>query len=207
MTRHRRYRMRRKTRLRLRAPAVTLFLLACLLSLDGTGVLRTGLLCAILHESAHALVYRKLWHRWPDLALSPFGICLQLRGVPMTPEEELRFTALTSGTEYDKVKPVKCNEGNQYAAFPVPEKPRSVQGVNSRYAEYIPEQQAESTVGRAVYARYSVWVYAALCLPHPRRLAAARGRQTEVVPRTFALCQISHLAGAFIFALAATNGR
>ena len=38
MTRHRRYRMRRKTRLRLRAPAVTLFLLACLLSLDGTGV-------------------------------------------------------------------------------------------------------------------------------------------------------------------------
>ena len=117
------------------------------------------------------------------------------------------FTALTSGTEYDKVKPVKCNEGNQYAAFPVPEKPRSVRGVNSRYAEYIPEQQAESTVGRAVYARYSVWVYAALCLPHPRRLAAARGRQTEVVPRTFALCQISHLAGAFIFALAATNGR
>ena len=69
MTRHRRYRMRRKTRLRLRAPAVTLFLLACLLSLDGTGVLRTGLLCAILHESAHALVYRKLWHRWPDLAV------------------------------------------------------------------------------------------------------------------------------------------
>ena len=93
MTRHRRYRMRRKTRLRLRAPAVTLFLLACLLSLDGTGVLRTGLLCAILHESAHAFVYRKLWHRWPDLALSPFGICLQLRGVPMTPEEELRLAA------------------------------------------------------------------------------------------------------------------
>ena len=62
-------------------------------NLDGTGVLRTGLLCAILHESAHALVYRKLWHRWPDLALSPFGICLQLRGVPMTPEEELRLAA------------------------------------------------------------------------------------------------------------------
>ena len=93
MTRHRRYRMRRKTRLRLRAPAITLFLLACLLSLDGTGVLRTGLLCAILHESAHALVYRKLWHCWPDLALSPFGICLQLRGVPMTPEEELRLAS------------------------------------------------------------------------------------------------------------------
>ena len=93
MTRHRRYRMRRKTRLRLRAPAVTLFLLACLLSLDGTGVLRIGLLCAILHESAHALVYRKLWHCWPDLALSPFGICLQLRGVPMTPEEELRLAS------------------------------------------------------------------------------------------------------------------
>ena len=80
-------------RARLRATAVTLFLLACLLSLDGTGVLRTGLLCAILHESAHALVYRKLWHRWPDLTLSPFGICLQLRGVPMTPEEELRLAS------------------------------------------------------------------------------------------------------------------
>lgn len=49
MTRHRRYRMRRKTRLRLRAPAVTLFLLACLLSLDGTGVLRTGLLLSLIH--------------------------------------------------------------------------------------------------------------------------------------------------------------
>ena len=74
-----------------------------------------------------------------------------------------------------------------------------MQGANSRHAEYIPEQQAELTVGRAVCARYSVWVYAALCLPHPRRSAAARGRQTEVVPRTFALCQISHLAGAFIY--------
>ena len=62
-------------------------------NLDGTGVLRIGLLCAILHESAHALVYRKLWHCWPDLALSPFGICLQLRGVPMTPEEELRLAS------------------------------------------------------------------------------------------------------------------
>ena len=38
-------------------------------------------------------MYRKLGHRWPDLALSPFGICLQLRGVPMTPEEELRLAA------------------------------------------------------------------------------------------------------------------
>lgn len=81
MTRHRRYRMRRKMRLRLRAPAVTLFLLACLLSLDGTGVLRTGLLCAILHESAHALVYRKLctagriWRCRPSAFAYSFAAC------------------------------------------------------------------------------------------------------------------------------------
>lgn len=85
--------MRRRPRLRLRAPAVTLFLLVGLLALDGTGVLRIGLLCAVLHESAHALVFRKRWHRWPDLALSPFGICLLLRGTPMTPEEELVLAA------------------------------------------------------------------------------------------------------------------
>ena len=93
MTRHRHCKTQRSARLRLRAPAATLFLLACLLALDGTGVLRTGLLCAVLHESAHVLVFRKLWHRWPDLTLSPFGICLRLRGVPMTPDEELLLAA------------------------------------------------------------------------------------------------------------------
>ena len=93
MTRHRHCRARRSARLRLRAPAVTLFLLVCLLAFDGTGVLRIGLLCAVLHESAHALVFRKLWHRWPDLALSPFGICLLLRGMPMTPDEEMLLAA------------------------------------------------------------------------------------------------------------------
>ena len=105
MTRHRHCRGRRSARMRLRAPAVTLFLLVCLLAFDGTGVLRTGLLCAVLHESAHAVVFRKQWHRWPDLTLSPLGICLQLRGVPMAPDEELLLAAagplanlLASGT-------------------------------------------------------------------------------------------------------------
>ena len=93
MTRHRYCKMQRRTRLRLRTPAATLFLLVCLLFFDGTGVLRTGLLCAVLHESAHAVVFRKLWHRWPDLALSPFGISLQLRGVPLAPTEELLLAA------------------------------------------------------------------------------------------------------------------
>ena len=89
------------------------------------------------------------------------------------------------------------------------EKPRLVQGVGAGSGEYSPEQQAERrfwSVGCAVCARYSVWVsQRILWLPHPRRLAAVRGGQTEVVPRNFALCQISHLAGAFIFALAATK--
>lgn len=93
MTRHRHCRRHRSARLRLRAPAATLFLLVCLLAFDGTGVLRIGLVCALLHESAHALVYRYFWHRWPDLTVSPFGICLLLRGVPMTPEQELLLSA------------------------------------------------------------------------------------------------------------------
>mgnify|MGYP006880614984 CR=1 FL=1 len=46
MTRHRRYRMRRKTRLRLRAPAVTLFLLACLLPFLCAAILTTPLVYA-----------------------------------------------------------------------------------------------------------------------------------------------------------------
>lgn len=82
MTRHRRYRMRRKTRLRLRAPAITLFLLALPAVAGRHRRAAHRAAVRILHESAHALVYRKLWHRWPDLTLSPFGICLQLRGVP-----------------------------------------------------------------------------------------------------------------------------
>lgn len=93
MTRHRRCRQQRKARVRLRAPQLVLFLLICLLAFDGTGVLRIGIACALLHEGAHVLIYRHVWHRWPDLAVSPFGICLLLRGVFMTRDEELLLAA------------------------------------------------------------------------------------------------------------------
>ena len=54
-----------------------LFGLTVLLALDGSGLVRVGLGCAILHESGHALAYRALWGHWPELEVSPFGICLQ----------------------------------------------------------------------------------------------------------------------------------
>lgn len=70
-----------------------LFGLTVLLALDGSGLVRVGLGCAILHESGHALAYRALWGHWPELEVSPFGICLRLRGLPMTARQELLLAA------------------------------------------------------------------------------------------------------------------
>lgn len=79
----------RRARIHWRAPLVTLFGLSFLLAWDSAGIVRIGLLCALLHETGHLLVYRWQWHRWPDLQLSPFGICLLMRGTAMTPQQEL----------------------------------------------------------------------------------------------------------------------
>lgn len=79
--------------LRWRAPLLTLLGLTLLLACDGSGILRVGLGCAILHESGHALAYRALWGHWPELEISPFGICLRLRGLPMPPAQELALAA------------------------------------------------------------------------------------------------------------------
>lgn len=84
---------RRKRHLRLQAPLVLLCLLAFSLAWDSTGVLRIGLGCALLHESGHILVYRLQWGHWPDLQLSPFGICMRLRGVALTARQELLLAA------------------------------------------------------------------------------------------------------------------
>ena len=70
---------RRPARLRWRRPLALLFGLTAVLALDGSGVLRVGLGCALLHESGHAVLYRLLWRQWPTLEVSPFGICLRLR--------------------------------------------------------------------------------------------------------------------------------
>ena len=64
-----------------------------LLAYDGSGILRVGLGCAVLHECGHALAYRLLWQRWPEIEVSPFGLCLRLRGLPMTNLQELLLAA------------------------------------------------------------------------------------------------------------------
>lgn len=83
----------RNPKLRLRAPLVLLFVLAFALAWDGSGILRIGLFCTLLHESGHLVMYRFLWGRWPDLQISPFGCCLLLRGVSMTPAQEFCLAA------------------------------------------------------------------------------------------------------------------
>lgn len=94
MTRRQRCSMpRRPGGLRWRRPLAVLLGLTALLALDGSGILRVGLGCALLHESGHALMYRLLWHRWPVLEISPLGICLRLRGLLMTPAQELLLAA------------------------------------------------------------------------------------------------------------------
>ena len=77
-----------RPRIHFRALRPMLFLLAWCLAWDSTGIVRIGLFCAILHEGGHVLMYWHLWHRWPELQLSPFGICLLQRGLPMSPQQE-----------------------------------------------------------------------------------------------------------------------
>ena len=81
--------MQRRPKITWRRPLAVLFGLTVLLALDGSGLVRVGLGCAILHESGHALAYRALWGHWPELEVSPFGICLRLRGLPMTARRDL----------------------------------------------------------------------------------------------------------------------
>ena len=85
--------MQRRPKITWRRPLAVLFGLTVLLALDGSGLVRVGLGCAVLHESGHALAYRALWGHWPELEVSPFGICLRLRGLPMTNLQELLLAA------------------------------------------------------------------------------------------------------------------
>ena len=71
--------------LRWRAPVLTLFLWACALAWDKTGVLRWGLLAALLHETGHLLAWAALVGARPQLEISPLGFCLSLRGVLFAP--------------------------------------------------------------------------------------------------------------------------
>lgn len=84
---------RRHWTARLDLPLPALFWLALLLAVDGTGLLRLSLLCALLHESGHVAVYLLLYRRLPRLKLSPAGICLRMRGVLLSPGRELCLAA------------------------------------------------------------------------------------------------------------------
>lgn len=86
-------RRRRSLRIRVRAPLAVLFILCFALALDGVGLVRISLLCAVLHESGHVLMFRWQWGYWPDLQISPGGVCLRLRGVPLTPQREFLLAA------------------------------------------------------------------------------------------------------------------
>lgn len=79
--------------LRLQAPFLLLFGGAVLLAWDAVGIMRIGLLCAVLHEGGHLLAYWVLLRRAPRLQISPFGICLSMRGVLLPPLQELWLAA------------------------------------------------------------------------------------------------------------------
>lgn len=99
--------------------------------------------------------------------------------------------------------------GTSTRSVTVTERFRLVQGTDSTlHGEYSPEQQAERVkqVGCAVCARYSVWVS---CLPLATAPAKARRREARANrggTAKFRPLPNSHLAGAFLFALAASSG-
>ena len=82
-----------RKRLRVRAPCLALFGYTLLLAADGTGVLRIGILCALMHESGHIAAYLALLRRFPTLELSLGGVCLSLRGVQLPPGRMLALAA------------------------------------------------------------------------------------------------------------------
>ena len=84
---------RRRWKLLPDLPLPALFWLALLLALDGTGLVRLSLLCALLHESGHVAVYLALFHRLPRLKVSPTGICLSMRGVLLPSQKALLLAA------------------------------------------------------------------------------------------------------------------
>lgn len=84
----RHWKMPSESPVRLRAPLVTLFLLALSLLYDHTGMLRWGLLCAALHETGHLLAWGAFVRRMPRLEVSALGICLCMRGVALSPAQE-----------------------------------------------------------------------------------------------------------------------
>lgn len=79
--------------LRVKSPCALLFFYTLLLAVDSTGVFRLGILCALLHECGHIVVFIALEHRLPALEASLAGLCLSMRGVLLSPGRELLLAA------------------------------------------------------------------------------------------------------------------
>lgn len=79
--------------LRIEHPLPLLFAAAFLLAWDSTGLLRLGLLCALLHEAGHVIACRLLLHLWPLVTVGWTGLRLSLRGVLPGTKQELWLAA------------------------------------------------------------------------------------------------------------------
>ena len=86
-------RRRRSLRIRVRAPLAVLFILCFALALDGVGLVRISLLCAVLHERRHVLMFRWQWGYWPDCRSPRAASVCGCAGVPLTPQREFLLAA------------------------------------------------------------------------------------------------------------------
>lgn len=63
-----------------------------LFSRDSLYLARMGLVAAVLHETGHALAYRRLVGRWPTVKVTPAGFGIELPDTLLTPKELLVLT-------------------------------------------------------------------------------------------------------------------
>lgn len=78
---------------RIPCPCLFLFCAALALTVDDTGLLRIGLLCALLHECGHIAAYLIFVGRWPVIEVTPLGLCMRMRGIWLSPRQELMLAA------------------------------------------------------------------------------------------------------------------
>ncbi len=74
--------------IRFRYPILMLAGLWVMLYRDHLGLVRISLLCSLLHESGHLLVWWKMTHKLPELILSPRGIGLAIWDTPLSLRQE-----------------------------------------------------------------------------------------------------------------------
>lgn len=84
-----------RTRIEIHAQSLPLLLFLCALALrrDYTGVMRMGILCAVLHECGHLAVWYILMQRPAKIVISPIGIRLSMRDVFLSSAQELLLAA------------------------------------------------------------------------------------------------------------------